>query len=234
MTTTFITGGNFKCTVAPCADSSAIYYILLPMPMEAAILEDLAVRHEASIVAVEGFDWDDDMTPWPAEGVFPGDATFKGKAAHTLERLRHFVLGRVEAYLGIPDPVRTLVGVSLSGLFALWQWTQCDLFRNIACISGSFWYDGFAQWFEHHLLEPKPGTAYFSLGKEEPYTQVKRFQPVALATKAVVAHLKDAGIHTIFEWNNGNHYAPLLPRLERAIDALPARGAVQFRSSAPA
>ena len=67
MTTTFITGGNFKCTVAPCADSSAIYYILLPMPMEAAILEDLAVRHEASIVAVEGFDWDDDMTPWPAE-----------------------------------------------------------------------------------------------------------------------------------------------------------------------
>lgn len=45
-----------------------------------------------------------------------------------------------------------MAGVSLSGLFALWQWLMNDTFRNIISLSGSFWYAGF-ELDDAHLLQ---------------------------------------------------------------------------------
>ncbi|MDE6638872.1 MAG: hypothetical protein K2K32_11640 [Muribaculaceae bacterium] len=43
----------------------------------------------------------------------------------------------------------------MSGLFALWQWMVCDTFRNIASLSGSFWYEGFMEWMKSRTI-PTP------------------------------------------------------------------------------
>lgn len=58
---------------------------------------------------------------------------------------------------------------------------------------------------------------YFSLGEQEPLTSVAAFRPVGRDTAAVVEYFKSHGVATCFQWNPGNHYAPLKPRLTKAF-----------------
>ena len=43
------------------------------------------------------------------------------------------------------------------------------------------------------------------------------FRPVGRDTAAVVGYFKSHGVATCFQWNPGNHYAPLKPRLTKAF-----------------
>ena len=43
---------------------------------------------------------------------------------------------------------------------------------------------------------------------------------IAQDTDAVVKILESKGVQTIFEWTEGTHFGPILPRLERALMAL--------------
>lgn len=112
---------------------------------------------------------------------------------------------------------RTLAGVSLSGLFTLWQWMSNSLFCNIISLSGSFWYDGFVTWIKSLPVPKKPGRAYFLLGSLEAKTKVKAFQPVQTETVEIVDYLHDNGISDIFELVPGNHYQFPEQRLDRAF-----------------
>lgn len=112
---------------------------------------------------------------------------------------------------------RTLAGVSLSGLFTLWQWMSNNLFCNIISLSGSFWYDGFVTWIKSLPVPKKPGRAYFLLGSLEAKTKVKAFQPVQTDTVEIVDYLHDNGISDIFELVPGNHYQFPEQRLDRAF-----------------
>lgn len=209
---------NLDYTIAPSAGSNTVCYLLLPM--DVGTLNALAKEYGVNLVSVIVNDWDNDLTPWPAKGVMPGDADFKGDAMQTLEYLRKELMPQVENVLNLSRPERWLLGISLSGLFAVWAWMQGNDFHKIASLSGSFWYDDFPQWLAEHGRNKDGGFAYLSLGDEESRTHIKRFQPVEECTTEVINILRMEGALVQFESVPGSHYAPMLPRIHRALASL--------------
>lgn len=207
-----------------CSDAGGkekIAYILYPMDILDAWIDNASAHLCTSIAVVTGMDWQNVFSPWPAKGVPAGTPDFKGQSPQFLKALQESVVPEVEKRLGIsPNVERTLVGVSMSGLFALWQWALCDTFHNIASLSGSFWYEGFVDWLERKNLPKKNGVAYFLLGNQESKSRVKEFQSVAADTAIVVDTLKKAGIRTQFESVPGDHYSNPVPRLNDAFSAI--------------
>lgn len=192
-----------------------IAYILYPQSLYEGWVEETAQRYGTAVVAITVEDWDDALTPWPAPGIPAGSPDFKGLAPQFLKRLTDRMIPEAEKAIGLTDvPERTLVGVSLSGLFTLWQWMECRVFRNIASLSGSFWYCGFMEWFAGRELPRDTGKAFFLLGRQEPHSPVKAFDSVGENTLRIVKIMQDAGIDTAFEWVPGNHYYDPAGRLD--------------------
>lgn len=195
-----------------------ICYVLYPLDSLGDWIEDAARQFGVSIAVITGMDWDDDLTPWRAKGVPQGCPDFMGNAAGFLSRLVTNVVPGIERQLEIPAGAeRTLAGVSLSGLFSLWQWMLNDTFRNIISLSGSFWYDGFVEWLKSQPIPEKTGKAYFLLGNLEAKTKIKAFQPVQTDTEEIYNYLHDKGINDFFELVPGNHYQYGEQRLNRAF-----------------
>lgn len=213
---TFTTANLKITTVKETPDK--ICYILYPFDGLGEWIEEASQIRRVSIAVITGMDWDNDLTPWPAPGQPPGAPDFEGHAPKFLSALASDVIPAVERQLGIsPDAERTLAGVSLSGLFTLWQWMVSDIFRNIISLSGSFWYEGFTQWLTAQPVEKKSGRAYFLLGNQEAHTKVKAFQTVQTDTEEIVAYLRRKGINDRFDLVAGNHYQHPIPRLDRAL-----------------
>lgn len=196
-----------------------ICYLLYPFDINADWIQDAADRYGVTMVVVTHIDWDNDLTPWRAAGVPTGSAAFAGEAPQFLALLKDTLMPDVEKRLGIaPDVERTLLGVSLSGLFTLWQWLECDLFTNIISLSGSFWYEGFASWVKSHSVPRKAGRAYFLLGNKEAMSPVPQFRSVQTDTVEIVDYLSAHGIDDFFELVPGNHYQYASERLQRGLD----------------
>lgn len=213
-----IAGLDCLCTTRR---SDRITYILYPLDMLNDWVEGAAMRFGTTIAVITGMDWQNVFSPWPAAGVPEGTPDFLGESPEFLKLLQSEVLPGIERVLGVlPDVDRTLVGVSMSGLFTLWQWMLCDTFRNIASLSGSFWYEGFMEWFKGKRIPRKPGKAFFLLGQREPQSKVSAFAPVGTNTLEIVSSLESAGINTSFEWVPGDHFADPVPRLNAALEAL--------------
>ncbi len=207
--------GKLKCDFVN-TESTRICYILAPIPLDERRITECAKRYDYTIVVVHGMDWDNDLTPWKAPGVLPEDECFKGKADDYLACLLWEVMPEMERRLCMDSAVeRTLVGISLSGLFALWAWMKCDAFTNIGSISGSFWYDGFADWLSNANKYLKEGCVYLSLGDKEAENVNPRYRTVEKYTVRIAETLHEAGIRMMFEMTSGTHFAPIYPRLEK-------------------
>lgn len=179
----------------------------------------LSEKHGVSIVVIEEVNWNDDLTPWPAEGVFRKAKPFGGKAAVFLDKLTHETIPETEELLGVKDAERTLLGVSLSGLFALWSAFNTDAFSNVISISGSLWYDGFVAWMEQQALSPQITNVCMLLGEKEKNAKEKRMASVEERTLAASRILKENPRPSItFELVEGTHFSPIMPRLERAFE----------------
>lgn len=216
---------GFDCHVAVNPESDKIVYLIYPalVPFEDDWLERNASQRKVTLAAVyvPADNWNDALTPWPEPGEAKGCPPFAGESAKFLKTLQEKILPEVEKLPGLKDNlIRDIMGVSLGGLFTLWQWMECDTFRSIACLSGSFWYVGFLEWFEKQPVPEKTGKAYFLLGEEEPHSHVKAFQSVGENTEAIVKRLKDSGIETEFEWVPGNHFSRPVHRAEKGLDGL--------------
>jgi len=208
---------NLKIT-AITESAEQICYILYPLDTPGIWVEKAAHKLGVSIVVITGMDWGNDMTPWPAKGQPPGCPDFKGDAPKFLNLLTGTLIPEIERRLNIIHSVkRTLAGVSLSGLFTLWQWITDDTFLNIISLSGSFWYDGLIDWIKARPIPQKAGKAYFLLGDLEAKAKVKAFQSVQTNTIDIVRYLGDNGIHDCFELVPGNHYQYPEQRLDRAL-----------------
>lgn len=195
-----------------------ICYVLYPFDSVWNWIEKLAHQYNITIVTISGMDWDNDLTPWHAQGEPPGSPDFEGNAPKFLSTLLNEVLPETERRFGINEKaVRTLTGVSLSGLFTLWQWMINDTFQNIISLSGSFWYDGLVEWIKSQPVPKKTGKAYFLLGNQEAKTNIKAFQPVRTDTKEIVEYLHAGGIKDLFEIVPGNHYQYGQQRLDHAF-----------------
>ena len=201
-------------------DSSSIIYILLPHRLpeeELSSIEELSTRFETNIVAISEMDWNNDLTPWKAPAVKEGE--FGGHASQFLDRLKEDLFFNLEHSLKISKPTRYLIGLSLAGLFSVWAGVKKDLFDGVGAISGSFWYDGFTEWFSKHE-HVYSDVFYFSLGEKEKDGKNARMAIVETATLEVVESLKSRGKEVIFEMTEGGHFSAIAPRLESAITTL--------------
>ncbi|MDE5786265.1 MAG: hypothetical protein K2H98_07000 [Duncaniella sp.] len=212
---------GLKCHCTSSSGKNGITYILYPADTLDAWAETAAEKFGVTIVVITGMGWQNVFSPWAAPGVPEGSPDFKGQSREFLHRMQNVIVPRVESSLGFDNGVeRTLVGVSMSGLFALWQWMICDTFVNIASLSGSFWYMGFLDWLKSYPIPSKAGRGYFLLGDKESSSKIKAFQQVEAATRDIVAMLADAGIDVEFQSVPGNHFSDPLPRLEKALSAI--------------
>ena len=201
-------------------DSSSIIYLLVPQRLpegELVSIEELSTRFGANIVVVSGMDWNNDMTPWKSPAVKEGE--FGGRASQFLDRLKGDIFFNLESSLQIRNPKRYLIGLSLAGLFSVWAGIMKPLFEGVASISGSFWYDGFAEWI---LKQEDLNCVRFhvSMGDKEKETKVKRFANIEEDTMEVVETLMLKGAEVAFEVTEGGHNSPVLPRIEKSVVSL--------------
>lgn len=216
---------GFGCSCVPFTGASTVTYLLYPalVPFADEWLEKMSMRHKVSVIAVyvPGEKWNDVLTPWPEPPEAKGFPPFAGEAANFLKLLSETIMPGAEKACGITGVAsRDLIGVSLAGLFTLWQWIGSELFMNIASLSGSFWYKGFITWFQQQKLSPKPGKAYFLLGDQEPKAKIEAYRTVGTNTQIIVDELRKAGVDTIFQWVPGNHFSRPVHRAEHAFEAL--------------
>ena len=61
---------------------------------------------------------------------------------------------------------------------------------------------------------------YFSLGEKEKEGKNKRLASVEEATLEAVDLLKSVGKDVFFEYNEGNHFGPLIERIEKGIRSI--------------
>lgn len=201
------------------SSTSRICYIILPEGLREDGLrwmQEAALRFDISIVALRGVEWNDDLTPWPAAGVFKKAKPFAGRAAQFLSELISSI-EEFEKANAFDHPERTLIGISLSGLFALWAGYSCDAFSRVCAISGSLWYDGFADWCAEHRLSPAIRQVILTLGDREKNSKDARMSQVQVLTEKIVSHI-DCGTY-ILE-SDTTHFSPILPRLELVFSKL--------------
>ena len=184
-------------------------------------LNGLAEKYGVSLVLIDHVDWNDDLTPWPAVGVFKKAKPFGGKAAAFLDKLTNEIVPKTERDLGIEDAERTLLGVSLSGLFAVWAAFNADTFANIISISGSLWYDGLVEWMKTQMPSPRLEKVCMLLGEKEKNAKDKRMATVEECTLAAANLIKEKTRAAVtFELVEGTHFSPIMPRLERAFEVV--------------
>lgn len=205
-------------------DTNKICYMILPEGIRENLdvgLEELAGKYGVSIVVIPGANWNDDLTPWPAEGVFKKAKPFGGQAASFLGKLTNEVIPEIEDGLGMVDAERTILGVSLSGLFAVWAGFNTNTFTNIISISGSLWYDGFTEWMNEHTPSLQVKKVCMLLGEKEKNAKDKRMATVEEKTHAAAEILKSKSQAAVtFELVDGTHFSPILPRLERTFEVV--------------
>lgn len=223
--TTQIDIEGIKCIINRHPSSKKVAYMIYPalVPLEDSWINQMTQKYCISIIMVyiPADGWNDMLTPWPEEGETPKSPPFTGQASITLKLIQEKIIPETDKILNITTiEERSLIGVSLGGLFTLWEWIVCDTFKSIGCLSGSFWYPGFLQWFEGQKIPSKSGKAYFLLGVKEPKAWIKAYRTVGINTEKIVDKLKECGILTSFEWVPGNHIANPYPRAEDALKAL--------------
>lgn len=216
---------NIKCECVPYEKSDRVVYMIYPalVPFSHEWLHATSEKFGVSIVAVyiPADGWNDMLTPWAEPGETKDAPPFGGKSAETLKYLQEKIVPSAEKTLGKEKiSERDLVGVSLSGLFTLWQWLGCSTFDSIGCISGSFWYPGFMDWFDQQTLPDKKGKAVFLLGDKEPKAWIKAYRSVGVNTEAIVEKLRKARIDVSFTWVPGNHFADPVGRASLAVSSL--------------
>lgn len=198
-------------------------YILVPRGLGEETekwAEESAMVNGASIVLVRGMDWNNDLTPWPAPGVFRKAKPFEGNAEEFLRVLSGTMVPWFESLSGTGGGRRTIVGISLSGLFAIWAAFHCGSFQEIAAISPSLWYDGFVQWAEGKALDPGVRHIYISLGDREKKSKDPRMSTVEDCTVRTVNMLEgQTHVEYVLE-EDVTHFSPIIPRLERLLLSL--------------
>lgn len=203
-------------------EKNRICYMIFPEGIREDLddgLKGLSEKYAVSIVVIPGVNWNDGLTPWPADGVFKKAKPFGGHALSFLDKLTNELIPETEKRLGVLDAERSILGVSLSGLFAVWAAFNTDAFTNIISISGSLWYDGFVDWMNENTLSPQVHKVCMLLGEKEKNAKEKRMATVEERTVAAANILKTKTNAAVsFELVEGTHFSPILPRLERAFD----------------
>jgi len=159
-------------------------------------------------------DWQNDLTPWGAPGVFRGQPPFGDGAERTLDYILHELLPHLADGAG-PAPAIFLGGYSLAGLFALWAGSHTDRFAGVCAASPSVWYPGFLDHAAAHPLKAR--AAYLSLGDREEHTKNPVMRTVRQALEKERALLAASGVRTTLVTEQGNHFTDAAGRTARGF-----------------
>lgn len=169
-----------------------------------------------TLVTISGLNWEAELSPWAAGGLFKYSEMFTGGADAYLQFLTQQVIPQVEAGLnGILW--RGLAGYSLAGLFTAYALYKTDLFSRAASMSGSLWYPGFKDFALQNTLCKTPQHLYLSLGDKEARTRNQYLKTVQQCTEELAAHYRSLGINTCYELNPGGHYRNIISRSAAGI-----------------
>ena len=171
-----------------------------------------------ALITLTGFDWNRDLSPWPAPKVFSRGEDFQGKAEAFLEVLTRELLPEAEASLGFPVADRGILGYSMAGLFAVYAMYQTPLFRRVGSVSGSLWFDGWVEYAKTHPVQGRP-CIYLSVGMQERNARNPRMAAVQKCTEELAEWWRKS-CSLIYEKNPGGHFSEPEKRMRRAMEAL--------------
>lgn len=207
---------HLRAAVFPAAAAAPVVYLCGAGEDVEALRASLADAPPHSLVCVSGFDWERDLSPWPAPPLGRG-RPFAGGAGECLPLLTEAILPQAEALLPAPPAWRAIAGYSLAGLFALWSLGQTDIFSRAASMSGSLWYPGFLDYLAARTPPRRPDGIYLSLGDREARARDPVLKTVRRATEAVAARFRAQGIPTALEFPPGNHFENVTERTAAGI-----------------
>ncbi len=219
MNTKILSVGSRKVMIysqAEATDSPVIY----THAAAEAMPEVLSLLGERKIIlaAVDEVDWEADLSPWPAPKAFRGGVDFIGGGDAYLSEFTGKIVPAVEETLGSSPRHRIIAGYSLAGLFAIYALYRTDIFKRAVSVSGSLWYDGFLDFIKDNRPVSLPERVYFSLGDHEAVTRNQRLAAVQECTEQAEKQLRDMGVSTVFELNEGNHFADVGQRIVKGLD----------------
>lgn len=176
--------------------------VFIPEKAESAERICEMAGQDTVIAALDGVDWNNDLTPWRAPGLRSGE--FGNGAEEFLRVLTSDIIPMTLERLSADECKLYLVGYSLAGLFAVWAATRTDIFEGVASVSGSLWYDGFIDYLmTSRLLVP---SIYFSVGEAESRTRSQRLAKVVDMTSTAYIIAKGQKIDTVMRLNPGGHF----------------------------
>jgi len=199
-------------------NSAIVYMHMTSDDMEQLVMEIDDVN--TVLVAIDGVDWNRDLSPWPGKRAFRGSEDFTGGADAYLKELTEIIVPAVEESLGFTPSCRVLAGYSLAGLFALYAMYRTTIFSRIGSISGSLWYDGILEFMTANQPMQIPDRVYFSLGDREKINRNQRFAVVEEHTIKAEKHIQSQGSETQFDLTPGNHFEDTLYRIAKGLQWL--------------
>lgn len=180
---------------------------------------------KSTVVVVEIDDWDNDMTPWPAPGLYAGDADFRGLADDTRARIVSGLLPQL-ASDGVDTTRLGIAGYSLGGLFSLYTFLNDNRFACVASMSGSLWYEGWLDYLKsldntHRALDGS--FVYLSIGNKEKRAKEKILHSVEDNTVKTADILRSWGMEVEYQLTEGNHFQHAYERVTAGLRAIDAR-----------
>ena len=170
-----------------------------------------------TLASVRVNDWNNDLSPWPAEPVAKWDTGYAGGADRFLGILEERLIPDITASSGITPIYTAVAGYSLGGLFSLYSLCRTDIFKRVASVSGSLWYPGFSDYMKKHGMVRKPERIIMSLGDREKKTKNMYLKTVEEKTLEVKNFYEDCGIDVSFRFNPGNHFTDPAGRTADAV-----------------
>lgn len=164
------------------------------------------------LVGLYGYDWNRDLSPWPAKAVFRNGEGFKGEADLYLKK----ITDKIIPDLNIDAEYYGIAGYSLAGLFALYAGYSSDVFTKIVSASGSLWYPDFLDFARNNSLSDKVECLYLSLGGKEASTKNPVMASVEDNTRIIYEMYKNE-IKCTLEMNEGNHFKDATYRLYKGL-----------------
>lgn len=210
---------NKKITLYPAlAENKPVIYLTTYNDDGGEVYDELQKQGcpDFTLVTISGLNWEAELSPWAAGGLFKYSEMFTGGADAYLQFLTQQILPHAEAGLnGILW--RGLAGYSLAGLFTVYAMYKTDLFSRAASMSGSLWYPGFKDFALKNTLRIAPQHLYFSLGDKEARARNQYLKTVQQCTEELAAHYRSLDINTFYELNPGGHYRNIISRSAAGI-----------------
>lgn len=163
-------------------------------------------KSDFHLLIISNLFWNDDLTPWKADGIFFGDKGYKGLADIYLEYLIKTLIPKIKDEYGLAPKALVIGGYSLAGLFALYSSTKTDVFSGVFSCSGSLWYPGFIEYLKINNISKNIKYIYLSLGDKEKNTRNQFLRETESCHKQCLKIIEEQNINYQFEYNKGNHF----------------------------